>query len=98
MVLPWEPGSTAPDPLVRLARVFLFRNLLVRCRLFVIHFKRDVRHIKQESEKEFLMKKFSAVLIAAVLALTSVAALAHSGGTDSKGCHRNHKTGDYHCH
>ena len=24
--------------------------------------------------------------------------LAHSGGTDSNGCHRNHKTGDYHCH
>lgn len=24
--------------------------------------------------------------------------LAHSGGTDSKGCHRDHKTGDYHCH
>ncbi|UVK96306.1 YHYH domain-containing protein [Pseudomonas atacamensis] len=23
---------------------------------------------------------------------------AHSGGTDSKGCHRNHKTNDYHCH
>ena len=44
------------------------------------------------------MKKFSGVLIAAVLALTSVAAHAHSGGTDSKGCHRNHKTGDYHCH
>ena len=30
------------------------------------------------------MKKFSAVLIAAVLALTSVAALAHSDGTDSR--------------
>lgn len=44
------------------------------------------------------MKKFSAALIAAVLTLNSMAALAHSGGTDSKGCHRNHKTGDYHCH
>ena len=22
----------------------------------------------------------------------------HSGGTDARGCHRNHKTGDYHCH
>lgn len=22
----------------------------------------------------------------------------HSGGTDAKGCHTNHKTGDYHCH
>jgi len=24
--------------------------------------------------------------------------LAHSGGTDSAGCHRNSKTGNYHCH
>ncbi|UST82430.1 YHYH domain-containing protein [Pseudomonas siliginis] len=23
---------------------------------------------------------------------------AHSGGTDAKGCHRNHKANDYHCH
>ncbi|MEC6882189.1 YHYH domain-containing protein [Photobacterium piscicola] len=23
---------------------------------------------------------------------------AHSGGTDSNGCHTNHKTGVYHCH
>lgn len=23
---------------------------------------------------------------------------AHSGGTDSSGCHMNHKTGVYHCH
>lgn len=22
----------------------------------------------------------------------------HSGGTDSNGCHYNHKTGVYHCH
>ncbi|EMX8445584.1 YHYH domain-containing protein [Pseudomonas aeruginosa] len=44
------------------------------------------------------MKKLSAVLIAAMIALTSFTALAHSGGTDSKGCHRNHQTGDYHCH
>jgi hypothetical protein len=44
------------------------------------------------------MKKISAVVIAALIAVASVSALAHSGGTDSKGCHRNHKTGDYHCH
>lgn len=24
--------------------------------------------------------------------------LKHSGGTDSRGCHTNHKTGEYHCH
>ncbi|MDA7817235.1 YHYH domain-containing protein [Sulfurimonas sp.] len=23
---------------------------------------------------------------------------AHSGGTDSRGCHTNSQTGDYHCH
>ena len=22
----------------------------------------------------------------------------HSGGLDASGCHKNHKTGDYHCH
>ncbi len=27
-----------------------------------------------------------------------VSAYAHSGGTDSSGCHLNHKTGVYHCH
>ncbi|MEM7748359.1 MAG: YHYH domain-containing protein [Pseudomonadota bacterium] len=26
------------------------------------------------------------------------AAQAHSGGTNSSGCHKNHKTGGYHCH
>ena len=42
--------------------------------------------------------KLSAILIAAVLSFISVTAVAHSGGTDAKGCHRNHKTNDYHCH
>lgn len=37
-------------------------------------------------------------IIVLALMLASGLALAHSGGTDSKGCHRNHKTGDYHCH
>lgn len=41
------------------------------------------------------MKKILAIIV--VAAFTSVA-FAHSGGTDSKGCHTNHKTGDYHCH
>lgn len=30
--------------------------------------------------------------------LVSSLAFAHSGGTDSNGCHTNHKTGDRHCH
>ena len=41
------------------------------------------------------MKKI-AVLIAGML--LSLSALAHSGGTDKNGCHRDHETGDYHCH
>lgn len=42
--------------------------------------------------------KVVSLMIAAVLSLSSVAAFAHSGGTDAKGCHTNHKTGGYHCH
>lgn len=38
------------------------------------------------------------LVIAAILSFSSVAAFAHSGGTDSKGCHTNHKTGERHCH
>jgi hypothetical protein len=41
------------------------------------------------------MKKICAAL--ALLALIGTA-FAHSGGTDSMGCHTNHKTGVYHCH
>ncbi len=34
-----------------------------------------------------------------ILSLGIVASLfAHSGGTDSAGCHMDHKTGVYHCH
>jgi hypothetical protein len=47
---------------------------------------------------EQVLMKLSALLIAALLSISSVVAFAHSGGTDSKGCHRNHKTNDYHCH
>lgn len=32
------------------------------------------------------------------LALTSLPALGHSGGTNADGCHTNRSTGDYHCH
>ncbi|MER8377549.1 YHYH domain-containing protein [Mesorhizobium sp. M1396] len=40
-------------------------------------------------------------IVAALTALTMALvtnAYAHSGGTDSNGCHKNHKTGEYHCH
>ncbi|HBO1303760.1 YHYH domain-containing protein [Pseudomonas aeruginosa] len=44
------------------------------------------------------MKKLSAALVVAVIALVSTITFAHSGGTDSKGCHINHSNGVYHCH
>ncbi|RMR06743.1 hypothetical protein ALP94_03153 [Pseudomonas savastanoi pv. glycinea] len=53
--------------------------------------------IRADQRREPSMKLL-AVVIVAFLSMASVTALAHSGGTDSKGCHRNHKTGDYHCH
>jgi len=39
------------------------------------------------------------LFVALLMAGASVSPLlAHSGGTDSNGCHTNRKTGDYHCH
>lgn len=37
-------------------------------------------------------------LLAIALLLASGLALAHSGGTDSNGCHRDTKAGTSHCH
>lgn len=42
------------------------------------------------------MKKIALILLVG-FGVSSVA-FAHSGGTDSRGCHTNHKTGVYHCH
>lgn len=39
--------------------------------------------------------KFIATIL---IALASAAAMAHSGGTNSAGCHNDHRTGGYHCH
>lgn len=40
--------------------------------------------------------------IAAVLAVAGLAfagyAISHGGGLDKYGCHKDHKTGGYHCH
>jgi hypothetical protein len=36
--------------------------------------------------------------IAMLLAISCTYAFAHSGGTDSKGCHHDRKNGGYHCH
>ena len=40
------------------------------------------------------MKSFIILLAFAITAT----AIAHSGGTDSSGCHNDHKRGGYHCH
>lgn len=37
-------------------------------------------------------------ILALVLAMTATSALAHSGGTNSSGCHNETRTGGYHCH
>ncbi|AZZ92130.1 YHYH domain-containing protein [Hahella sp. KA22] len=42
------------------------------------------------------MKTF--VIIATLLFSFAGFANAHSGGTDSNGCHHDHKKGGYHCH
>ena len=43
-----------------------------------------------------ILAAFAALMIS--LALSSGFALAHSGDTDSYGCHTNYQTGGYHCH
>lgn len=37
-------------------------------------------------------------VIAIIIAAASLTAYAHSGGTDSQGCHVDHRTGLRHCH
>lgn len=46
------------------------------------------------------MKKLLIMLLVSLSMAMSFSAqvFAHSGGTDSNGCHTNRKTGDYHCH
>ncbi len=38
------------------------------------------------------------MILAIALTLASALAFAHSGGTDSQGCHNDRKNGGYHCH
>ncbi|MDR1842300.1 MAG: YHYH domain-containing protein [Citrobacter amalonaticus] len=44
------------------------------------------------------MKKLIALALLFSFSVLSAATFAHSGGTDSNGCHTNRKTGDHHCH
>ncbi|MFI8620447.1 YHYH domain-containing protein [Marinomonas sp. NPDC078689] len=39
-----------------------------------------------------------ALLLSISLIVFSTSVISHSGGTDSRGCHTNHKTSEYHCH
>lgn len=41
------------------------------------------------------MKKITLILILSTLSSLS---FAHSGGTNSEGCHNDRKNGTYHCH
>ena len=42
------------------------------------------------------MKKLLGVVLISLFSIGT--AVAHSGGTDSYGCHNDHKKGGYHCH
>ncbi|MGX9117069.1 YHYH domain-containing protein [Mesorhizobium sp. BHbsci] len=62
-----------------------------------IIFRRAMRGITMFL-REAKMKYLILVLSVLFGAYGAVPALSHGGGTDSNGCHMNHKTGDYHCH
>ena len=47
------------------------------------------------NNEDSAMKKLFIVILATTFA---TAAVAHSGGTNSKGCHNDTKKGTYHCH
>ncbi len=42
-----------------------------------------------------MVKIVFSILIVLLIPLDT---FAHSGGTDAEGCHKNRKTGEYHCH
>lgn len=54
--------------------------------------------LKGHSKGE-VMKLFSIVAFTAATLFSAIsAASAHGGGLDSAGCHRDNRTGGYHCH
>lgn len=44
-----------------------------------------------------LLRSGCILIVSAVVSIPEYA-FAHGGGLDSKGCHTNRKSGDYHCH
>lgn len=53
---------------------------------------------QQMLQKGEEMKKTIIALVGAALMSVAGFAIGHSGGTDAAGCHKDHSTGDYHCH
>lgn len=45
-----------------------------------------------------MKKTLCFILLAAFVLIGISEAFAHSGRTDSRGCHYNRRTGTYHCH
>ena len=45
-----------------------------------------------------MKNKIIATALLIVSALMTGVAIAHSGGTDSNGCHNDYKRGSWHCH
>ncbi|MEZ5648691.1 MAG: YHYH domain-containing protein [Alphaproteobacteria bacterium] len=44
------------------------------------------------------MRHFLVMIVFVITSFWLGQSFAHSGRTNAKGCHTNHKTGDYHCH
>lgn len=44
------------------------------------------------------MTKLRFLIATVAAAMMATSAFAHSGGTDSNGCHNDRKRGGYHCH
>jgi hypothetical protein len=58
---------------------------------------RDARAAITQILIEVRMNRLTKIA-AAVLALSSTELVAHPGGLDSAGCHKDRRNGDYHCH
>ena len=54
--------------------------------------------VEHYSKEATIMKLLAMAATVAFLVWSTIPAQAHSGGTNSSGCHHNHKTGGYHCH
>ncbi|MGI2027776.1 YHYH domain-containing protein [Endozoicomonas acroporae] len=53
--------------------------------------------IKWEEHMRIIFNQITPLIVSLSLLVSSIT-FAHSGGTDSNGCHTNHSTNEYHCH